>query len=191
MGICQTRSSHLGRRNEEAHTSNWIRGQILRCSRKARFLSQFSESEGDRFEVPAVSFVPPHWDTLVSVSVSVPVTRLCIGVSWATQSKKKTKKYGDRTSPGCREGKRRNVSLPLRDAAHRPNARKCASASAASTNSPSWVLQRAAAHKLHCPFASPVTTKIFDESGVSTCPRAQTSRTPLNSPLVRIVQALS
>ena len=105
--------------------------------------------------------------------------------------KEKTKKYGDRTSPGCREGKRRNVSLPLRDAAHRPNARRCASASAATTNSSSWVLQRAAAHKLHCPSASPVATKNVDESGVSTCPKVQTSRTPLNSPLVRIVQALS
>ena len=74
------------------------------------------------------------------------------------------------------------MSLPLRDAAHRPNA---------TTNSPSWVLQRAAAHKLHCLFASPVTTKNVDVSGVSTCPRAQKYRTPLNSPLVRIVQALS
>ena len=136
MGICQTRSSHLGRRNEEAHTSNWIREEtkraagcpILRCSLKARILSQFSESAGDRFKVLDVSFVPPHWDFLVdsfrvnclsiylSLSLSLlPVTRLCIGVSWATQSKKKRKKYGDRTSPGCREGKRRNVSLPLRD----------------------------------------------------------------------------
>ena len=140
-----------------------------------------------------MSFVPPHWDTLVSVSVSVPVTvtRLCIGVSWATQSKKKRKNTTTAHLPAARRANeetcpsRSEVPLtdPMLEGARRPPLRP----RIAPVGSYNGLL----AHKLHCPLASPVATKIFDESGVSTCPKVRTSRTPLNSPLVRIVQALS
>ena len=138
-----------------------------------------------------MSFVPPHWDTLVSVSVSVPVIRLCIGVSWATRSKKKRKNTATAHLPAVRKANEETcpsrsempLTDPMLEGARRPPLRP----RIAPVGSYNGLLRTNCT--AHSPHLSP--PKNVDESGVSTCPRVQTSRTPSNSPLVRIVQALS